>query len=502
VPSGKDDRRFLAGLVLIAALRAGLWWYTSPLLHGDEAVIGALAQRILEGGERPVFSYPTDYNGGGAVTAYLAAGVFALTGPGPHALKLIPLLWGLGALVLAYAFLRPAFVPPVPLVACLFYGTAVTLTRWNIDANGAPVIAQAFAIGIYSLVVAVDRDRSSLVRCALLGLTCGAGYYLNPKLVVLAAVSIAFVLGLARSRLRALAAWSAGAVVGTMPIWLVARRAILIRETSAAWPAAPLSLLRDVPSFFTADNLYGVPPARLMPNLVESAVIAGGLVLLALAVWRARRKAPGEAGALLPPARMAVLVMSSHLVAFAAAYAVNPLAGRNSRYLLGLEPALSLLAGTGLGLAVARRGAGRALALAVLAIGAANRTAEIARVLQATRVEGPSGVSDPAAAHAIIRLLRDHGYALALTGHWDLRWRIELLSAGSVKTGHLSRAWLAALTSPTFARAQGRYALVLEADEHRVIVRRLLAESGLRASEVRRLAGFDVYLVDATASGP
>ena len=60
-------------------------------LDADESIVGLMAMHIAEGREFPVFFYGQHYLG--ALESYLAAMGFAVWGPSPMALRLVPLVF-------------------------------------------------------------------------------------------------------------------------------------------------------------------------------------------------------------------------------------------------------------------------------------------------------------------------------------------------------------------------------------------------------------------------
>lgn len=132
----RDDRLFLGLFAGIGVARIALLAVSQHSVCGDEAAVGVMAKHILEQAEHPVFAWHEHYNGGAALTAYLATIPFGLFGMTERGLKLVPLAFSLAALPLVYRLVRSARDARAALLATLLYGTCVALLKWSFDARG------------------------------------------------------------------------------------------------------------------------------------------------------------------------------------------------------------------------------------------------------------------------------------------------------------------------------------------------------------------------------
>src|SRR5579862_1306357 len=190
----------IALFVGLAAVRVGLLLSSQNALSGDEATVGVVARHILSQGERPVFAYGADYNGGAALTAYIGAALFALFGAGETVLKTIPLAYSLAAVVVVYLFVRSAEGEAAGIWAALLYGTSVSLLKWNFDARGGYAECQLL-VPVTLWVLWARVLSGGPFEAALVGLLCGFGTYVLQMFAPVGVTSFAYI-GLGDRRLR------------------------------------------------------------------------------------------------------------------------------------------------------------------------------------------------------------------------------------------------------------------------------------------------------------
>jgi hypothetical protein len=406
-------------------------------ISGDEATVGVTAMHILSKGERPVFAYGADYNGGSAMTAYLAALVFAVVGPSEVALKCLPVAFGLLAVYGVYLLVRSGREGWVALWAAFLYGTSVSLLKWNFDARGGYAECQALLPFVFWLLATKAlRSEGGVAGAALVGLLSGFGVYLL-QMFVPVGLTCALYLAFSRGpRGRRLAAFVAGALAGLLPLALHGTPAGSVgldpRPLLARLGGLPAglwtTLIRYLPGLFSYDNFEGYPPFRLLPNGLETLFLATGLGLL---VFRGRGRGQQDG-----PPLVGILVLYTLL--YLLLFSLHPLAGESPRYLLFLVPSLSIL--TALGLATAlETGAPPPLHLgAVLLVGLvlAERAVQVAALAGDDRIYGPDGTSSPQAAEALIAFLRQRGVPRLVTEDWDLGWRVVFKTGEDVSVSH------------------------------------------------------------------
>jgi hypothetical protein len=228
-----------------------------------------------------------------------------------------------------------------------------------------------------------------------------------------------------------------------------------------------------------------VPPARFLPNGLELLALTGGLSLLALP----RARSPERQSPLVP-------LLLTYVVIYLGAYALHPQAGNNARYLLFLEPPLSILAGLGYVRALDRSAivsrAVRASAAILLAALVSARGHEYARLLGDTAIWGPSGRSQPRTSEVVAGFLRAHGIAYAMAEDYDLRWRIAFQTRETVQVFHLSSRWFS--DPPLAIRGARHYALIVAAGNP--TEQWMVASFARRGLSVPRrvVEGFAIYL--------
>lgn len=112
--------------------------FDSVALAGYELFpMGTMAKDILEGGGYPLLGYCDTHSGGELVTGLAAVPSFAALGSTYVALKTVPLIFGLGTLLLLFLFLREYFAPRAATYGTLLFALApTTLMKHSIIAMG------------------------------------------------------------------------------------------------------------------------------------------------------------------------------------------------------------------------------------------------------------------------------------------------------------------------------------------------------------------------------
>ncbi len=329
-------------VVVCAALVAGvvlrIWVLRSPLgdVDLDEAASGLQARAFLDG--RPAVFFPGQAYGGTAETGLIAI-AFTIIGDGVIALKLVPLLLQLVAVVVVWRTacrLRDdvlgQLVPPILLWVGSPFGV-----WWSTKARGFYGVAVVVAAVVLLLVVRLQQE-GRRTDVALLGLVLGVGFWTTP-LVAAAAGPPVLWLAVRRPGLWRHAPVAAGAaVVGSLPS--------LVWNATNGWSSfhPPINFGSTWAQRFAdwAEGLAAIlgfaTPFDTDRDLVpRAAVIALVLAVVVAATWTTRRSAPGlVAGGILG---YGVIHSFYGLPAFAAA---------DPRYLYPLLPLLALAVGLSL----------------------------------------------------------------------------------------------------------------------------------------------------------
>lgn len=477
--STRADRLFLLLFVTVALARVALLFSTQYHANGDEAAIGVMAQRILEG-ERPLHPSVADRHLGSALAGYSAAGAFAVLGISEPTLKVPPLLWSLAALVAVFVLVRAARGPEAAVLVSALYATSVSLLKWNFYSPGGYIVCQALFSAVLWLLLAraVVPGRARPRHDILLGFLCGFGTAIL-VLFAPAAVTIALFLALAgatRPPWARLSRFSAAFALGCAPLWLFDRAVdqnaphSFLGNLASLLPSLWDALTRHLPAMLAYENIEGSPPLQLVPNGVVYVVLLAGLALLlalrgmTLGSWARRVFSSAALGGVPLEAPLLVFV-AMYLVL----YAVHPFTGSEARHLLPLHPALWILAGLGLYEAVigrAERPALAVMAAVLVSIAFANGALQQARLSGDESVQGTRGPIDPNLAPAVAAFLEAEGVSHVVTDDWDLAWRMSFLTRGRIVGCHAvseHRGWL---DDEELHRTR-RYAVVVRAGSHR-----------------------------------
>jgi hypothetical protein len=451
-----------------------------------------MARHILAQGERPVFAYGADYNGGSALTAYIGAIVFFFVGPREIALKCVPLVFSLVALSGVYVFVRAARGTKAAFWAAVFYGTSVSLLKWNFDARGGYAECQALLpLTFWLLGTRALLPGRGVAAAGVVGLLSGFGVYLLQMFIPVGLTCLLFLAFARESRLRRIGAFASGACLGAFPLlWRgspagsvgLDPRPLLGRL--GGLPAALFATFtRYLPGLLSYDNFEGYPPFRLLPNALEYLFLIVGLSLLAL-------KGSGRGERPVPVEKILVVYSGIYLLLFC----LHPLAGNSPRYLLFLVPGLSILTALGVVRGFERGGASfqRALLCVLVASVLVDRGVQAVALAKDDGIYGPDGSSSPQTADALIAFLRDRNVSRLVTEDWDLGWRVAFKTGETVLVSHnlnnLHQAPPFVVVVPANSEDDRRVAALLQKRSESV--------------EKAGLPGKTVYAVGATPSGP
>ena len=144
----------------------------------EDLVRGTLAHDLIHGLKVPFWEYLADYySGGSVVVGLLAVPSFLLFGPSLFALRLVPILFSLGVLLVWYAFVARNFESRAALFSALFFvlPPPVYLVASSV-AMGFHTESMLFsAVAFLLLFEMLRRDDGAVRWPAALGLTLGFG---------------------------------------------------------------------------------------------------------------------------------------------------------------------------------------------------------------------------------------------------------------------------------------------------------------------------------------
>jgi hypothetical protein len=471
-------------------------------LNGDDAAVAVMALRVLDG-EWPLQASVADRHGGSAVAAYLAAPLFTLLGPSEAAYKLVPLAIRMSALALVWTLVRRERGPIAALVCAVVFAASVALPKWSFYGAGGYTLCLAW-LPLTLLLLRRGTDPQRRARDAVLpGWACGFGVFLLETFLAAALLCLGLLLvGPVRER-RRLAWFAGGAALGLAPLYAVGSGAaelepVALLDSIGKAPGTLLqALTHDLIALHAPANLEGMPPMRLVPNGVAVAVLVAGLLLLLLRS-KPREAADGAGGDSTP--RIEALLLA-YLAIYLALYSLHPRAGQDARFLVPLEPALSILAGLGLHAGLAHvRGWPRAVAAATLAVALLNSALAHARLACDARIQGPRGFSHPAQADALLSHLEAQATRHLITEEWDHAWRLVFKSGRRVQACHALSALPDLLA--TERHDDARYAVIVSPGSRQdEAVGRRLANAGI-GSQRTIVAGLAVHAFGGPAGAP
>lgn len=184
----------LAILALAVVLRVGA--VTRPLIDfdADEAVVGIMAQRILQGHSWPIFYAGQGYLG--AVEAWGAALVFLILGEEPGSLRLVPFGFTLAFLVVQWFLLRRFFPPPASWLILLWTALGSPyLNLWGVKARGGFAETCFFASVFLLMFDQAWRGREKEgPKPFWIAAVAGFGYFINPLMGTLMMIPIVLLL--------------------------------------------------------------------------------------------------------------------------------------------------------------------------------------------------------------------------------------------------------------------------------------------------------------------
>jgi hypothetical protein len=438
LPNQSAPSAFATLLLALLLVRVGLLAISQHSVSGDEATVGIMARHILLNRERPVFAYGADYNGGAAVTAYLAAVSFAAFGAKEVALKLIPLAYSLAAVWAVHGLVKSGYGARPAFWAALIYGTSVSLLKWNFDARGGYAECQALIPLTFWLLSARGLSPTGgFWAAASVGLLSGLGTYLLQMFVPVGITCFCFLSLRRNGRVERILGFLAGGIIGASPIlWNGAPAGavgldprLLIGRASALPETLWKAVTEFLPGLFSYDNFEAHPPLRLIPNLLEYAFLIVGVGLLlrgGRSFWSARTSSPIAA------------ILTVYSGFYLLLFCLHPLAAASPRYLLFLMPALSILTALGMAYAIDRDGPSRMrnLVLGFFALVLLDRGLQAVRLAGDDRIYGPDGASSPKEAEELIRFLDERGISRLVTEDWDLSWRVVFKTQERVSALH------------------------------------------------------------------
>ncbi|CAN5728125.1 hypothetical protein BH24ACT2_BH24ACT2_09530 [soil metagenome] len=342
----------LVGVVAGIALRIRFLTGRAGVIDADEAIVGLLARHILRGEELVGFFWGQGY--GGTLEPMLVAFVFALLGPSPGALAVVPTVLSAVAALLVWRIGRRTVGHRAAVVGALAMWLWPAYMVWfSTKEKGFYWVCLAVGLALLLVVLRLVEEPLRDGWWLLLGFLAGVGWWTSPQILYFVLPGVLWLLARQRQEAWRLVLAVPTALIGAAP-WLVAN----FRDDWASFTPANrfndqgflgnvwVFLSEGVPVILNLRDAGGWIVDGFFPVLYV-AMLAG----IAVAVLR-RRSGTG------------LLVLG--VIVYVPVYAVFPVSGvvGEGRYLLFLLPFLALL----LAHAARRPLAQAALLAAVLAL--------------------------------------------------------------------------------------------------------------------------------------
>jgi len=444
-----------AGLVAAAVLpRLAVLRHAEQYLDADESVVGLMAMHAAQGRGLPAFFWGQHYGGGHVIEAALAAVFFRLNGgPSAFLLQIVPVLFATGIVLLAFAWAREIYGTRTAVWAALAVSFSTPFLKSSLKADGYIETMFLCFLGFYLLhrlrgAVDARRGAASFLYTAAMSAVFGLAWWsYDFSLVLCAAAAVVLV---RRKLIRGVShafILLLGFLLGAAPvIWdnLAHDYANLRHLVSGAETVRPF--YEQI--WFSAVRLFTVQwPAFLTRECVHvfvypppwEAWLYMGLLLIGILVLvqqREKSKVPGVW--VLAPVFFIIVYCATGLSG-----ALDPqdswnftknvwTLGRSPRYLLPVEPYLTLLAVIGIGILVnSKRPPARYLGIMaaptlafVLALG-------FASILEDNTIYEGNVKTDPLSIPGVVQRLEEQGIDCVHTTYF-IKWRILFQSREAV----------------------------------------------------------------------
>jgi hypothetical protein len=274
-------------LILLAAAAQRILIVIPPDIDWDESWVGTAAINVLKG-VFPTFFYGQPYMAG--LESYLHAVVFASLGASRWTLKLLPVVFAVVFVYLAFRLaVRLLYRPAAYAVALVAALPGPAIAGWSVNARLHYSLTPL--LGLLLLLLALRVMVAPAARAPalwfVLGLLAGLVWWNNYiGVIYLGAVGCVLLALRTRGTLRqGVRCGLPGFVLGSLPMWLYNAHAGVLflspRGTWGAWQGIPSRIYGFL--VVTLPGLLGVePPPSPTVGWVGQALLVGGLVVLGL----------------------------------------------------------------------------------------------------------------------------------------------------------------------------------------------------------------------------
>ncbi|MBA2438054.1 MAG: glycosyltransferase family 39 protein, partial [Acidimicrobiia bacterium] len=210
----------LVGVVAGIALRIRFLTGRAGVIDADEAIVGLLARHILRGEELVGFFWGQGY--GGTLEPMLVAFVFALVGPRPGALAVVPTVLSAVAALLVWRIGRRTVGHRAAVVGALAMWLWPAYMVWfSTKEKGFYWVCLAVGLALLLVVLRLVEEPLRDGWWLLLGFLAGVGWWTSPQILYFVLPGVLWLLARQRQEAWRLVLAVPTALIGAAP-WLVA----------------------------------------------------------------------------------------------------------------------------------------------------------------------------------------------------------------------------------------------------------------------------------------
>ena len=421
-------------------------------LDADESIVGLMALRAVQHGDIPVFFWGQHYGGGHVIEALLASVFFRIWGPSAAALQMVPALFAVGVVLLVFAYVRDIWGARTAAWAALAVSFSTPFLKSSLKADGYIETIFLIFLGLFLLhklrgYMEEKRSAGALVTsffmAAAFGLAWWSYDFALPAAVVAAVIVMRMKLlrGIGHAFVMLFGFLSGAALIIFDNVFNdfenVSHLTKEMNLDAPLWQHFIFSVKRlfevQLPAFLTREcvHVFVTPPP--LEAWVFLAVIGLGVVVL---LQQRRRSNMPAAWAMIPAlyivlycaTRVSGIILPEDPNNFRTVWTV----GRSPRYLLPLEPYLTLFAVLGLGiLAGSRRAAARYMSVLAGPALAAALALGMASILADNTIYEGNVKTDPESITNVVHFLKLKKIECVHTTYF-IKWRILFESRETV----------------------------------------------------------------------
>jgi len=291
---------FIGILIVVAATRFAILFFSQSHVTGDEAVVGLLGKHILEGRYFPFYLYGQPYNASAAWEAYVGVIPFALFGIGVTALKSCTVALSLVGLVVFYAMAGRLHGYRFAALASAILALSPSLLKWELQPQGYSFYLLCVPVVVLLFLILESRKTISGGLAFGFGLVSGLCVWCLELILPLLGTLWVLLLLPRKLSIKNFAMCVAGFVAGYGPViwWNFSHsfanwHFLFFEKPESAGLAALFSLsawrdilLYEMPKFFSADTVLWYYPETPWIGYVMYAVAIVAVAIAALHAFR------------------------------------------------------------------------------------------------------------------------------------------------------------------------------------------------------------------------